>query len=245
MNAAIVKNNRIWHSGHWQWPSLLAHQRAPSILCLTPFVYSGSFVGTGRNDFVNGIDNETIDFSQLESFVHMPLINTSNNNGSTSSITLAVTAIASVTTTSALITTTASQGAASSTAQASHGERLGFCRCGTVPKLQIVLHWCVHPHRHTARLAARFWQWATIQSNRSTSNHGTPTDGLPPSVPSAARRLGAAAGLASNGHHTAHGRHIERGLSLGQCAERQRTQECRHPAIGNDVGRDANVQCGV
>lgn len=77
---------------------------------------------TGRTDFVGGIDNETIDFSQLESFVHLPSINTSNNNGNTSAITLAVTAIASVSTTSALITTTASQSVASSTVQPTHGK---------------------------------------------------------------------------------------------------------------------------
>lgn len=101
---------------------------AIKVSSLPPFLFlSNTFTffacsRTGRNDFVNGIDNETIDFSQLESFVHLPLINTSNNNGSTSSITLAVTAIASVTTTSPLITTTASQSTASSTAQTTHGK---------------------------------------------------------------------------------------------------------------------------
>lgn len=57
----------------------------------------------GRTDFVGGIDNEALDFGQLEPFVHLPTINTSNNNGNTSAITLAVTTITAVTTTTASV----------------------------------------------------------------------------------------------------------------------------------------------
>ncbi|XP_055316993.1 uncharacterized protein LOC129576268 isoform X2 [Sitodiplosis mosellana] len=47
----------------------------------------------GRADFVGGIDNEALDFGQLESFVHLPAINTSSNNGNTSAITLSLTTV--------------------------------------------------------------------------------------------------------------------------------------------------------
>lgn len=60
-------------------------------------------VTLGRTDFVGGIDNEALDFGQLEPFVHLPALNAQNNNGNTSAITLAVTTITAVTTTTASV----------------------------------------------------------------------------------------------------------------------------------------------
>lgn len=73
----------------------------------------------GRADFVGGIDNEALDFGQLESFVHLPAINTSSNNGNTSAITLAITAVS--TAPAHTITTTASASVASTNAP-THGK---------------------------------------------------------------------------------------------------------------------------
>lgn len=67
---------------------------------------------------MGGIDNEALDFGQLESFVHLPTINTSSNNGNASAITLAITA---VTTTPAHTITTASA-SVSSTNAPTHGK---------------------------------------------------------------------------------------------------------------------------
>ncbi|XP_031628349.1 uncharacterized protein LOC116344084 isoform X2 [Contarinia nasturtii] len=81
------------------------------------FLNDSVFALFGRADFVGGIDNETIDFEQLESFVHLPAINTSSNNGNTSAITLAITAI---TTTPAHTITTASSSVVAASAP-THG----------------------------------------------------------------------------------------------------------------------------
>lgn len=78
----------------------------------------------GRTDFVGGIDNEALDFGQLESFVHLPAINTSNNNGNASAITLAITA---VTTAPAHTITTASASVAPTNAP-THGKFLLLSR---------------------------------------------------------------------------------------------------------------------
>lgn len=61
----------------------------------------------GRADFVGGIDNEALDFGQLESFVHLPSSNATNSNGN-AAVTIAVTAITAVTTAQPLITTSTS-----------------------------------------------------------------------------------------------------------------------------------------
>lgn len=73
----------------------------------------------GRTDFVGGIDNEALDFGQLESFVHLPTVNTSNNNANQSAITLAITTVS--TAPAHTITTTASASVAPSNAP-THGQ---------------------------------------------------------------------------------------------------------------------------
>lgn len=74
--------------------------------------------GLGRTDFVGGIDNEALDFGQLESFVHLPAINTSNNNANQSAITLAITAVS---TAPAHTTTTTASVSAAQTNPPTHG----------------------------------------------------------------------------------------------------------------------------
>lgn len=68
---------------------------------------------------MGGIDNEALDFGQLESFVHLPAINGSNNNGNTSAITLAITAV-TTTPTHTITTATAS---VTSTNAPTHGKK--------------------------------------------------------------------------------------------------------------------------
>lgn len=68
---------------------------------------------------MGGIDNEALDFGQLESFVHLPGVNTSNNNANQSAITLAITTVS--TAPAQTITTAASASVAPSNAP-THGQ---------------------------------------------------------------------------------------------------------------------------
>lgn len=104
-------------------------------------------------DFVGGIDNEALDFGQLESFVHMPAINTSTNNGNTSAITLAITAVS---TTPAHTITTATASAAA-TNPPTHGTFRFHCDAMTT-KIMHIAHWT---HFHTRILV--MWSCPTIK----------------------------------------------------------------------------------
>lgn len=73
---------------------------------------------------MGGIDNEALDFGQLESFVHLPAINTSINNGNTTTTTATAIILTAVSTTPTNTITTASTASGAATNTPAHGSSL-------------------------------------------------------------------------------------------------------------------------
>lgn len=90
------------------------------LFCVFVILLEIWYARLGRVDFVGGIDNEALDFGQLESFVHLPAINTSISNGNTTATTAAIILTAVSTTPTNTITTTATASEAATNTPA-HG----------------------------------------------------------------------------------------------------------------------------